>query len=388
MDKIIRVMMDLIACEVCEKPFDKTKFALYDEEMLSLYRLSKTHDLAHLVGDILIKNDLITNNEITEKFRKQIMLAVYRYEKMNCELCRLRKILNEAKIPFMPLKGSVLRQYYPKPWMRTSCDIDILVHKEDLDKAVKLITSKLSYKEGFKSSHDVSLSLNNEIHVELHYDLIEVNCAGNTETVLNSVWDQAVCVSNTSEYTLSDEMFYFYHVAHMAKHFISTGGCGVRSFLDLWVLNHHLLYDVKKRNELLKRGELLTFALEAERLSMAWFDNDEYTNISYCMGIYVINGGVYGTVENCVAVQQIVKGGKVRYAISRIWLSYDILKFHYPSLNGRRILLPLYEIRRWCKLLFCGGAERSLNELRLNHITTDENQMVIQKMLVSLELEK
>ena len=85
-----------------------------------LYKLSKAHDLAHLVGDALIKNDLIGNDEIKAKYQKQVMIAIYRYEKINYELNHLRSALNEAQIPFIPLKGSVLRQYYPEPWMRTS----------------------------------------------------------------------------------------------------------------------------------------------------------------------------------------------------------------------------------------------------------------------------
>ena len=38
--------------------------------------------------------------------------------------------IKKVQIPFLPLKGSVIRQYYPEPWMRTSCDIDILVDFE------------------------------------------------------------------------------------------------------------------------------------------------------------------------------------------------------------------------------------------------------------------
>ncbi len=122
MEKIIRTMMDLIASEVCGKSIDKSQYSLTDEELVKLYKLSKSHDLAHLVGDALIKNDLIGDGEVKAKFQKQMKLAVYRYEKINYELGRLRKVLNEAEIQFIPLKGSVIRQYYPKPWMRTSCD--------------------------------------------------------------------------------------------------------------------------------------------------------------------------------------------------------------------------------------------------------------------------
>lgn len=135
MENLIRAMMDLIASEICGTNIDKSQYSLTDEELVKLYKLSKSHDLAHLIGDVLIKNNLIGDGEIEAKFQNQMMLAVYRYEKINYELGCLREVMNEARIPFIPLKGSVIRQYYPKPWMRTSCDIDVLVHESDLERA-------------------------------------------------------------------------------------------------------------------------------------------------------------------------------------------------------------------------------------------------------------
>ena len=120
MEELIRTMMDMIASEVCGKAIDRSKYKFTYDYLVWLYKLSKAHDLAHLVGDALIKNDLIGNDEIKAKYQKQVMIAIYRYEKINYELNRLRSALNEAQIPFIPLKGSVLRQYYPEPWMRTS----------------------------------------------------------------------------------------------------------------------------------------------------------------------------------------------------------------------------------------------------------------------------
>lgn len=105
MENIIRVMMDLIAYEVCGKNIDKSQYTLTDEELAKLYRLAKSHDLAHLVGDALIKNNLIGDGEIKAKFQKQMMLAVYRYEKINYELGRLREAMNEAKSRLYLSKG-------------------------------------------------------------------------------------------------------------------------------------------------------------------------------------------------------------------------------------------------------------------------------------------
>ena len=59
MENLIRTMMDLIASEVCGKEIDKSQHTLTDEELVKLYKLAKSHDLAHLVGDALIKNNLI-----------------------------------------------------------------------------------------------------------------------------------------------------------------------------------------------------------------------------------------------------------------------------------------------------------------------------------------
>ena len=385
MEKTIRAMMDLIAYEVCDKAVDKSQYELTDEELVKLYKLSKSHDLAHLVGDALIKNDLIGDGEVKAKFQKQMMLAVYRYEKINYELGRLRKVLNEAEIPFIPLKGSVIRQYYPKPWMRTSCDIDVLVHESDLERAVSALTSAAGYKADSKSSHDVGMFSDSGFHLELHYSLIEDKIVGSAADILRSAWENASPVSDTSEYVFGDDLFFFYHTAHMAKHFVN-GGCGIRSFIDIWVLNHRVSFSRKKRDALLAKGGLLTFAKQAEVLSEAWFGNGEHTDITRRMQDYLLKGGVYGTTKNRVSVQQIRKGGKIRYAFSRIWLPYDVLKFHYPSLERKRWLLPVFEVRRWFKLIFCGGFRRSVNELKLNSSTTSEVQTETKEMLHQLRI--
>ena len=386
MEKIIRAMMDLIAYEVCGKEIDKAQYSFTDDELAKLYKLSKSHDLAHLVGDALIKNGLIGDGELKTKFQKQIMLAVYRYEKINYELGRLRKVLNETEIPFIPLKGSVLRRYYPEPWMRTSCDIDVLVNESDLERAASVLTSAMGYKVDSKGSHDVGMFSDGGVHLELHYSLIEDKIVGSVADILRSAWKNASPVSDTSEYVFGDDMFFFYHTAHMAKHFIN-GGCGIRPFIDIWDLNHRVSFDREKRDALLAEGGLLTFAKQAEALSEAWFGNGEHTDITRRMQDYLLKGGVYGTTANRVSVQQIRKGGKIRYAFSRIWLPYDVLKFHYPSLSGKRWLLPVFEVRRWFKLIFCGGFKRSVNELKLNSSTTSEVQTETKEMLHQLRID-
>ena len=254
MDRITGVMMSLLTGQVCggEPPLP----ALTADEAAHLYALSKTYDLAHLAGSALLHRSLLPDGPLRAAFEKQVLLAVYRCETQGSDLAQLDALLTHGQIPFLPLKGSVLRQYYPQPWMRTSCDIDVLVHPADLDRAVALLCEN-GFTIGEKSTHDVALTAPAGSHIELHYDLIEDGMVNDAAAVLRRVWDTAVPHGDsTLRYDMPDDLFYFYHMAHMAKHFVSTGGCGIRPLLDVWVLTHRIPFDRRSRDCLLTEGGL------------------------------------------------------------------------------------------------------------------------------------
>ena len=58
-------MTNLIGSEVCGREIQSALYAtLAEEERIDLYRLSKKHDLSHLVGNALIKNVLIEEGKL------------------------------------------------------------------------------------------------------------------------------------------------------------------------------------------------------------------------------------------------------------------------------------------------------------------------------------
>ena len=370
MDNLIKTMMQLIRCEITREPLPATIAGLSDDALKRLYRLSKAHDLVHLVGATLDENHLLPENDpITEKFRNQTMLAVYRYEQINFELDQIQKVLEEAKIPFIPLKGSVLRQYYPEPWMRTSCDIDILIHEENLQTATNRLVEKQNYRisEKDKGRHDWWLFSQSGVHLELHFGLVEPGRAKYSNEILDHVWDYTERRSEQEEYHLylTDPMFYFYHISHMAKHF-EVGGCGVRPLIDLWVLNHRIPHDEEQRRTLLEKGGLRTFERAMVNLSESWFSDAETDDLTEVTQDFILSGGAFGNVENRVAAQQQKKGGKFRYILSRIFLPYEIMRLQYPILRKHKWLLPLMEVRRWFRHIFGGGLKRSAKEVKIN----------------------
>ena len=165
--------------------------------------------------------------------------------------------------------------------MRTSSDIDVLVHPEDLDRATALLLEQLGYKQSGRATHDVSFYSPSRVHVELHYSLIEDDRAGGSTDVLETVWQNATLVEDTkATYEMKDAMFYFYHVAHMAKH-LESGGCGIRPFADLYLLDRSINEETRRaRRDLLCKGGLEVFANACSKLSQIWFADAESDGIS------------------------------------------------------------------------------------------------------------
>ena len=379
-------MFSILRAQVCNSEWDAGEFcaALTEDVADALYALSKHHDMAHIVGVALDGHGLLPDGECAKKFRKQQMLAIFRYHNMQNQFETICKALEAAKIRFVPLKGSVLRAYYPEPWMRTSCDIDILIDPENLEKVKEIAPTSMG--ATYKSSwhHEHSFFTENGVHIEFHDSLMPDD--GTRNCVLEQAWEQTELEGGwTYRLKMTDAMFYFYHIAHMAKHF-EEGGCGVRPFLDLWLLDNRVPHDRATRDALLERGGLLTFAESARALSGVWFDGKAADEIGNKMQSYILQGGVYGNLDNRVAIQQNKQGGKIRYTLSRIFLPYHSLKFVYPILQKHKWLFPFMQVCRWFRLLRKGSMKRSLREFHATTAVSQEKQNDAHALLERLGL--
>lgn len=374
------LLFALLRAAVGGRPLTERERAAYNAEQLpQLISIAKKHDLAHLLTVGLKQSDL--HGDTDNRLENETFKAIYRYERLNYELNRLCEYLEKAEIPFLPLKGAILRTYYPEPWMRTSCDIDILVHESDLERTIGCLSEHGCTLES-RGSHDASCYAANGTHIELHYTLIEDDVNPAVANVLEQVWSH-VTPHTQCKYRqdLSNEWFCFYHIAHMAKH-VASGGCGIRPVLDLWILRQHISYKEAHLQNLLERSELSLFAQQMQQLSNVWFGETEHTAITQKIETYILCGGVYGTLNNRISLQQVKRGGKVRYILSRLWLPYDDLKFIYPSLNGKPILLPFYEMRRWCRLFSKESRKHATEELRYTK-TIDEGDTAHMRLFLN-----
>ena len=398
MESVIQTMINCIAYEVCGQN-EKIVLPEVSARFLSeVYKLSKAHDMAHLVGDALNKSGVFENlpddmdekeraaiEKVKEKFDEQIFTAVYRYENINYELERLKETLEEAKIPFIPLKGAVIRKYYPEPWMRTSCDIDILIKNADTDIAIGILCKAGYIRTEDSSTHDYNLVSSNGIHIELHFTLTQGEdfCAANE--LVKTIWNEAILDEGECCYSLIPETIVFYHLLHMARH-ILHGGCGVRPFIDLWLLNKKMIYDQQKLEIMLINGGLFALDKAALCLCKVWLENGEHNSNTRALEKYIINGGVYGTAENSARVQAAKKVGKLKLFFNIMFLKKETLAVIYPKLKKHPLLLPWYQIKRWFRIFNKDKRDKVKTLIKRRNEVQLNNKKDTEDMLKSLDL--
>ena len=328
-----------------------------------IYKISKEHDLAHIIGYALRTLDIKIDEDLGKAFERSASVATFRYMQSAYELESIANTLENAEICFMPLKGSVLNKYYKEPWLRTSCDIDILVKRQDLEKATSVLVSELGYElKPSSTMHDVSIMSPSGVHLELHFELNEENFK--ESALLTSVWNSGELENTGYHYTMTNELFLFFHIYHMAKHF-KNGGCGIKPLLDLWIIRNEMGYDEKKVEELLEKEGYLTFYQNALALSNVWFEDATHTELTRQMQAFILHGGVYGTFEQNVAMAQ-TKESRFKRLFRRIFMPYRQLIVRYPSLKKCPPLYPIYTVIRWFRILFSKDRGRAFDEIKAN----------------------
>ena len=358
---------------------------LTKEALEALFALSKKHDVAPLLAHSLEANGLLLEKkELFAPFSKEKMFALFRYENMAHELSALKDTLSQNEIPFMPLKGAVLRRLYAEPFLRTSCDIDILVRDADLPKAAQALCDTLKYKQkGERNFHDLSLYSESGVHLELHHNILENVPA--LDRTLARVWEHSAPLNEGGyEYAQSPAFLVFHIIAHMAYHFL-CGGCGIRPFADLYLLKKEHAYKDEDLALLLEESDLKTFFAHALSLCEVWFEGAPHTEQTLQMEAYLLCGGAYGTVKNSIAAKR-QKGGKVYFVFSRLFVSYDYLKNLYPVLHKHKWLYPFMQIRRWGRLLFGGRLKRSVKQVQISQQTDAAEAERIVSLMESLGL--
>ncbi|MBQ3708517.1 MAG: nucleotidyltransferase family protein [Clostridia bacterium] len=335
----------LAACAVKEEPPNADRVAGMD--LANLFTAAQQHLLTGIVAIALeragVKDDAFA--QAKGKAIRKVML-------FDAERTAVLDAFEEAGIWYIPLKGAILKDLYPKIGMRQMADNDILFDVSR-DRDVRAIMERLGYQtERFDmSNHDIYHKppvLNFEMHRCLFGAGHERQlCTYYTDVKFRLIKDEG----NAFGYHFSADDFYIYLIAHEFKHY-SGGGTGLRSLLDTYVY-------------LTKKGDALNWAYIAEELdklgladyepknrslALHLFSGEELTGEDREMLEYILSSGTYGTTKHSVE-NAVAKHGKIGYVFTRAFLPYHSMCTLYPILKKLPFLLPFCWVHRWIDAL-------------------------------------
>lgn len=272
------------------------------------------------------------------------------------ELTRISQAFEEALIKNQPMKGAILRSYYPVPDMREMGDIDILVQDCDMDR-VQRILQELQYEfVKSESHHDIYLK-QSLIMVEVHRCMYDATVDKEQSSYFGTFERSHRKDGYKVTYELSKEDFYIYMIAHIAKHFYKRG-CGIRNLVDIYVYRkrfRNALDEAYMKREFEKCG-ITQFVMHMEKLTNIWLEGEESTDFYNDLFDYLMNCGIYGLDQNGIwnkFGKEKIFGNKISKVQLRIWYYFppcSYMKKYYPWLEEISLLLPV----AWCLRAFGG----------------------------------
>ena len=288
------------------------------------------------------------------RFQQEKMLSVSSTVNFNRERTKILKELEENRIWYMPLKGVILKDYYPQIGMRQMSDNDILI---DPDRAedIQKIMSGLGYETAiFEEGHRDDYRKPPVLHFEMHRVLFDSDIEPKAfYEYYKSIKDRLVKDPDREYgYHFSDEDFYIYMIAHEYKHY-SWGGTGLRSLMDVYVYLKNLAgrLDWNYIKQEIQKLEITDFERLNRRLALKVFHAGgmmELTSKEKEMLDFYVSSGTYGKNEHMIRNYS-RRIGLPCYVVQRIFPSMEAIKRCYPVFYHHKLLLPLLPVFRLLK---------------------------------------
>lgn len=342
MNKEINIVIGLLKAALTQKPYLIEQNDIAWEQVEKILQGNRLMNMAYF-GTLQMKDTSQIPNDLAIQLKKAYEHAVFIEAHQHFGLEEIKQEFERKNIDFLPLKGSVLKYFYPNPQMRLMGDLDILHHVHDKEK-IKETMFELGYHQTIEKEilHDV-YERKPFLTVEMHKELISHH--DNQKSYFNEIWNRVHLVEGKKhEFEMTWEDFYLFFIAHMAKHF-SHSGTGLRSLIDFHVfvqnkgkeLNRQMV-DIHLQQLQLEKFEKVLIQLDDCVFNDAEWESEELVEVFK----YMLMSGIYGNMLyhdiNIIGKENKKVMGKIQYLSDLIFIKKEGLEKLYPWLKGRRYL--------------------------------------------------
>ena len=337
---------------------------LADVNLKQLLIMAGNHSVASMVCMALEKTAIFASAD--EATKKHWLEAQNKAIRKNMLLDAERKtVLHELEIQgiwYMPLKGSILKDWYPKPGMREMADNDILFDPSGRKQVRELFQNRgyktVAFRNGNHDTYEKPPIYNFEMHVSLfQWTYKKLN------EQYENVKENLLPVDGTAyQFTFTPEDFYVFALAHAYKHYCYSR-TGIRTLTDIYVMNRHLS-DIMDRDEVEKKLTHLGIAeyeqhnrMLAEKLfsSVRSLAEIELTEDEKEMLLYYCDMTTYRTGDDRVNnhlhelqenSEDITLRTKLKYCCVRLFPGKGFCKYDYSFVYKHPWTLPFFWVWR------------------------------------------
>ena len=240
MDQIetTRLVCDIVVANSLNNNLHEKLKRLSTDDWSAVYDFSRKYNLVPLLyfklKSLKLFDDALITKDIKSNLRAYYASSAAESLKSSVELEKILKLLQESNIDCILLKGAYLaKKYYEYPGARPMCDIDILVNRNNIDKAAKIllmqnycVSSRLEYEQNYNADnfksweamakHMPDFVKDNYKPIEVHWTLF-ANSTAENDQIIHNIWKRAgtTCLYDVSccEMCTEDLIIYLcYHI--------------------------------------------------------------------------------------------------------------------------------------------------------------------------------
>lgn len=349
-------MLYLASCALRSRPADPKRVSEMD--LPAVYKAAKDNGMeavAYLgLGALAPKEPWVSQwRECRDRaLRKSILFDV--------ERGALYDFLEEQGIWYLPMKGTLLKELYPRPEMRQMVDSDILFDVSRSE-AVRSWFLNRGYQEE-ECENCLQYSKEPVYNFEMHTTLMEERSGEKLTAYYRGVEQRLLETPGKSQRRMSDEDFYIYLTLHVYKHFC-LAGTGFRCLMDCCLfLEHHEGLDWDYIERELEKLEVSQWEQQLRRVSFAVFDREKSFSLEDLSPEdrdffrYLAGSGTYGNAVQKLNNQINGAGNvqkkttawdKFRYLWKRLFPPMEIVKKNHPFFYRHKLLLPFLWLYRF-----------------------------------------
>ena len=354
----------------------------------SSIRLAKKHNIVSIFYQGAVLCGIPSDNPLMVDLLNDVCKSVAVDMRQVSMIEEITQAFEKAHIDYLPLKGILLKQLYPKTEMRTMGDADILIKLEQYPQ-IQEILKKYKFVFRYESDHELVWS-NTSLVLELHKSIM-TSYNKDFYQYFRTGWSLAKKVDGTnSRYEFASEDFYIYIFVHFTKHY-RISGIGIKHILDLWIyIKKYPQMDWTYINKVLEQLNLYEFHQNTIDTLDVWFNQKPDTEKTNHITDVIFSSGQFGTFE-MTNINRTIRESKnngsnsvrktiLKQVFKSVFPSYKDMKNDYSILEKLPFILPFMWIYRWGELIIYKRKEirrylRNLKALKRSSVKKNLNSL-------------